>query len=380
MRGSRARVGGGSVALAALIVGACGDAASSEARGPIPLTEVRAELARTACRVYAHCRSLGDNDNSLMRWIASDVDACVAYWTPARSDHDLLGVPIAAAEAGLVRYDGVVMRRCLDHVEATCMLGFVNACIEAAFDGRVPLGGACDEGDQCAGDAFCALGDTCGVCVASLPIGAQCDFEGCSQADGPAECVAHLCVAHATREVALGAACDWFEAPEGEPEPVCPAGSACVDGDFETGEPSACRAHVPVGGACGDDDVCADLARCLGERDESGGLAGTCTVVVQQDEVGAPCDATRWCSVWSRLACVDGRCASIGDGGAGTRCSRSDFSAWPTSCLEGFRCDLDTGTCAPYEPSCAGDADCFGGARCLAGRCSHLGAAPCASR
>ncbi|MCC6624293.1 MAG: hypothetical protein IT385_23780 [Deltaproteobacteria bacterium] len=363
----------------AIALGACGDRATTGAgRGPIPLGALRAELAATVCRVYATCPSLTGNDNSRLRWIASDLEACIAYWTPERSERDLLSEPIAAAEAGLVRYDGALMRRCLDQVEATCRLGFFKACEDLAFDGLVPLGGACDGDNQCAGDAFCELGDTCGVCVASLPLGATCDYKGCSQLDGPAECVEHVCVAHTTREVALGAPCDWYEPPKGDPEPVCPAGSACIDGDPDLGTPSACRPHVPVGQPCGPDDVCADLAFCLGDRDpETGEVAGTCTTVALQDQVGAPCDETHACSVFARLTCVDGRCASVGTGGAGTRCSVSDFHMWPSACLVGFACDPETRTCVRAEPACDGDDDCLAGERCLAGECSYLGGGPC---
>ena len=183
-----------------------------------------------------------------------------------------------ALEAGLVHYDPVAARRCVNDTAARACdtLRFIESCGEVVAGGSA-LGGSCGfcaVGTECSFDR--ASSSSCGSCVAARPfvgLGQDCTRgwcrEGvCSALDGGMRCLqvptfGDDCSALPCR---IGAACQLATrrcvplAELGQPcgETQCANGTACVDGKcaprFLLGDPCGgsfeCESQLCVDGIC----------------------------------------------------------------------------------------------------------------------------------
>lgn len=195
-----------------------------------------------------------------------------------------------------------------------------NPC-EQVFRGLVPLGGACDDSEDCTGELFCRpTGETScvGRCAARLSPGAACNPDRdlcergspCRAADGGFRCLVRA---------GVGGRC--------ADEKDCQPNLGCANG--------SCATRQPVGSACLDTSGHAD---CLPELGcVRVGSARTCQPRAQ---LGGSCDragnGAPPCVTSECVECNGGRCIAAGITGA--PCTG------PTDCRGSFFCG-DAGTC-----------------------------------
>lgn len=354
----RARAWCGLVLSLGVLLTGCPD--STSGAGSVPIAALPHEVAQTYCRVIFDC-GVTENDLAATRLVAGSVDACTRFLEPGFQRE--LTENLRWVDAGRVRYDGAAARQCLLQLERTCAaLDDGGPPCNAVFLGTVPIGGGCDDSDECAGDAYCnhdmASGD-CGVCAARAAIGAPCDLALC------------------TRSVA--SQCDYSGST-----PTCvevrsapPAGAGAVCGRATSGgvvTATACAAGLycqePPEGDAG---TCAPLPAADGPCTQDGVLCegdqlcvdGRCRAITIQRTEGAPCGEAMLalCDPLSRLSCESGTCARLGDGTAGSPCSGNGaFEGLP--CNAGLVCSSDL--CVAPQPE---GGPCETDRECASGRC-----------
>lgn len=248
----------------------------------------------------------------------------------------------ALVASGEARFDPARARACLDglHVaECDPATLDLDRC-DAAFVGRVALGGACAHDLGCA-DGRCIFGESCpGTCMARAA-GQSCGSH--ADCEGDLACVESVC------GVRRGA---------GEPcarRTDCAFPLTCgMDGTCGAApsEGDACR--VSLGGdLCARDLVCAD----------GGSGARACVVGAA---AGEACSTARGCAPGGR--CVGGTCVATVEPLAA--CSSTAQCVWLHACVDGACAPMPTarlgGTCDEERP-------CVEGA-CVDGACVLLGA------
>lgn len=284
---------------------------------------------------------------------------------------------VAEVAAGNLHYVPEKGQACLAELSACNGVNALNdgSCREA-FEGSARTGEACHRSEDCAGDAYCALGNACpGTCAPRKPAGAACldDIE-CAFTGGLVFCEQGGGDMRACRVLEKAA-----PAAQGEPCTRNPKGAqsliSCQDGlwcaTLSGGDPVAdvlgeCALPIPVGMPCvDDDDVC------------EAGLCDTdthlCHSVTVRKEAGQACneDAFTYCGPLQGLRCgPDGTCQGSGDGSEGSACFGSDLQR---GCDAGLYCaraaDLaaaDPGKCQPFL---ADNAACNSASDCLSGNC-----------
>jgi hypothetical protein len=232
------------------------------------------ELASATCSALREC--VGGAD--LLADLLGGRD-CAEVTAADLRNGELAGLP-AASEAERILFDADELASCAADIAALgCDVRSrrLPASCELTLLGTVELAGECAIDQECAGDAFCALGDSCpGQCTAQLAEDAQC-------ADGDDDqCTDGLVCAAATDTCApLGENADDC----GAGLPPCAPGLVCFDGGAgaacttvaalyfrqlnETCLPGdgTCAAGVS---ACGDVELCEPGLVC--ESAESGGV------------------------------------------------------------------------------------------------------------
>lgn len=314
--------------------------------------------------------------------------------------------------------------------DGDCTAGnFCNAAMQCVP--RTPPGSMCTAGNQCASgncvDGFCcntACGGQCEACdvpgmqgtcalIAGAPHGARtacagsapcagsCDGaarDRCAFPDAMVSCRAASC----SMGVATAAAvCDGMgSCPAPRTTPCAPftcATAACstmctMDSDCAEGSYCAdgvCTPRLPPGAGCRinnacasgfcADGVCCDQA-CNGQCEacDVAKAMGNCTAVMGVPRggrsacngagaCGGTCDGTARVSCAYPPGTTACRAASCADGSATAAASCDGMGNCPAAVVA---------TCAPYRcvdaacgTTCATDADCDGGTRCIAGRC-----------
>lgn len=347
------------VATGLLSLVACDSDSGSSSGTTVAPNQIHEALAGLQCDLLTSCTQDGDSGIFATLIAASNKTACQAMLTRA---FEWTGTDIEAQVAsGALSYDGDKLAACFAQVRQSCDLDFLDAC-DAAFEGKVALGGVCESDLNCAGDANCVYSSAeCGgTCRARVARGEACDFNGdCSQSAGPTACSfeSSTCVAivsELNREV--GQRCDNTDDSSGYVRRTCKNGLACVDGEDGT---ATCQPPLAVGASCEETEIpCATGSFCLGA--EGGAICQTLTIT---RTVGASCNhdpqagAVVLCSVVDQLGCDAGKCKKWGDGTAGAYCSvdfETDFS-----CDRDFFCDGSQ--CQPRRAAgqpCESDSEC----------------------
>lgn len=309
---------------------------------------------------------------------------CTDLLTTTRS-LNLGGDDLAArVQAGTVTFLPGKVAACLAAVSSCGVVGSVPLTTKACrdvFEGAVPLGQSCERSEQCAGDAVCAVVDTCpGTCAARPGLDAPCDSTSDCDTDGTVVCdrrvldvdgkgACHEPVVHdAANE---GDACDRSPNATLEFTP-CAAGLFC-DGADDDGT-GLCHAPLAADAACDfDGDVCVNGHWCLDQV--------SCKAYTIAREVGATCnpDELVYCDPIAQLTCDAGACALIGDGHEGSNCNGLDLSEFHTcdpelNCAsqgEGGMGPIETCE-APHPGSqpCDNDRDCASGSCQPDGTCA----------
>lgn len=267
-----------------------------------------------------------------------DMDACMATIFGTRDAN--LKTLQAAAEAGLLTYDGDAAEACLDRIAGTGC-GYSGWTVDSqgtcrgVFVGTVADGGACVDDEQCASE--------------------ECDTAGCSMA-----CCTGTCVP-APAPIAIGGDCS---APDAE----CVTGAYCAFNSF--GE-SVCAPTVPEGGACDDSSACDPGLACHDDPV----VGSTCGARPAEGEVCdpagfVPCDRLdNYCDPTAMTcqrrkdageACVllgggDSSCAlyALCVGGACvTKAVEGEPCAGDRNCLGLLQCNGGVCTAPPDEPAC----------------------------
>jgi hypothetical protein len=284
----------------------------------------------------------------------------------------------AEVAAGNLRYVPEQGQACLAELSVCNGIDALNdgSCREA-FEGNAKTGEACHRSEDCAGDAYCALGNACpGTCAPRKPAGAACDYDiECAFTTGFVYCEhgGDMGVCRVLEQAAPAA--------KGEPCTRNLEGAAsrilCKDGLWcatrSGGDPVAdvlgeCALPIPINMPCVDaDDVC-DSGLC-----DTG--SHLCHSVTLRKEAGQTCDEDgfTYCGPLQGLRCgSDGTCHGSGDGSEGSDCFSSDLQR---GCNAGLYCakaagttSADPGKCQPYL---ADNAACNNASNCLSGNCEN---------
>ncbi|MDH5492143.1 MAG: hypothetical protein OEY14_09330 [Myxococcales bacterium] len=314
---------------------------------------------------FIHTCSIPDGDLLFVRVVSRTVEGCVEL---AQAEIGSTGIAEAVAD-GSVLYDGAAAGACLSAIGDSCTAGAAGifgdrpSC-EGALTGTLPEGDPCYISEQCAGDAYCdnGFGGSCpGTCTPRIGLGAACfrDAE-CSRAAGASECAWNealgedRCVStvlHA--DAAMGEPCGTVVTETSREYTMCSPGSWCGTDDL-------CQAPLAAGASCGSiDEICVEGHICAD---------GSCMAFSLGSEGDACDDRFAVCDPGQRLDCIDGSCAVITDGMAGSPCRGGDFAGF--DCNAGLVCLRASDTCG--EPLATG-AVCDSDRECASGYCDRSG-------
>lgn len=346
-----------------------------------PVVAFRSAEYAAICHALFSCTPRDDDDVADQAVFGSE-QRCVEIIGQARSPRVDLPDLLASVAAGTVLFHPENAAAC---TAALAKCGTLRTLVDldtrecrAVFEGTTALGGACRRNEECAGDAVCRGESTCpGTCVARAKLGAACeDRQDCDDSSGPVVCDygdtgGGVCSAVTVRAAAAeGEACRRSVSDTLDFTP-CKPGLWCESTGTTLGD-GICRKPLAGGAACSDaDTICEFGYFCFDEvsckpwnlvQDEGGVCA---------EEVGPYCDPTR------RLACVSGKCTTLGDGQLGSACSGGDYLEWLT-CSAGLVCyptrDGDGAIVSERcdAPHAAGD-PCSAGRHCASGSCQTDG-------
>ena len=241
---------------------------------------------------------------------------------------------IADVNAGIVKFDAAAANACLDQLMAAPCEHANDwvSCLDAAFTGTVPNGGACFAGGEC-------VSQTCEVQSTSC--------------DPSTTCCPGTCVADP--RIALGAACN--------------ANPSCVDGAFCDVSFGVCVPLVATAGAACDATT-GTTSSCVGPLvcipDGPGAETGTCL---------APAAEGATCSIYAPIACSDSRdyCSTTTrkctpQAGVGLACSSDVPCQGVAICTNGV-CVEKSAPGAACTPSTTDNA-CLGLVQCVGGVCA----------
>ncbi len=362
------------IVLSLALFAAC-DSDNNSGSG-IAATQIDESLANTYCEVLSDCALTGDAAVFGALAAASDLNACRTFFT--RFFEEKRTSLEGRVTSGANTYDSAAFAQCLTDMKAACDLVEISRC-EAAFEGKVALGGTCESDLDCAGDARCSVsrssGDACttAVCIARVAAGQACVSDSdCNQSSGPMACAVDedICVP-LTRETNLaeGAPCDETSSATGVTLRSCANGLACVDEETEGADRAFCRKPLASGSNCTETELpCAQGLLCL---PDSGAETQSCQTLSIATTVGADCNYDEdagpivVCSVIDQLGCDNGKCRRWGDGEVGAYCDSGFETEW--SCDRGHYCSASS-TCAAQK---AAGAECEQSNECLDRYCDN---------
>lgn len=326
--------------------------------GPVAIEDVPRQLATTTCDKLDTCFAayagifdvfLGDCDAQLEGQFA---DVALPRWQMAIS-------------MGTLVYHDDLFGSCLSQIRALgcsdLQSGRMPAACEAAIEGTVALGGACNIDEECAGAAYCNFTGSCpGACTMLAGEGMACDAD--DHCASGTICQGSTCA----RTAAHGAACGGGTAPE------CEAGLLCIGEDTSTMRTGTCRTSSEVftvaeGGTCNFDTglLCAGGLSCAVMG------SGTSAMLTCQRSVGSgaacsfgipdQCPNGEYCNADTSMMRFTGNCVRLP--GEGLPCADRLFS----DCASGLSCR--SGTCRRTQR--IGGA-CMTGSDCYSGNCSAM--------
>ncbi len=360
------------VSSIALLI-AC-DSDSGGSNTAIPASQINESIADAYCEIMTSCTSTGDTSLFSALVAASDRAACRAFFTRAVNEQ-FIGIENKVA-SGAITYDSAAFAQCMTALKSSCDIEQLGGC-DAAFEGKVALGGACESDLDCAGDARCRVsissGDECptSACIARVARGEACDFDSdCSQSAGPTACTSasDTCVALTNEaNIAAGARCDEAFNANDVTRRRCADGLVCLYEETEGVDQAFCRQPLAQGSDCADSDVpCGKGLVCLPTAGTEGETCQTLPIV---RTVGADCNVNPEagplviCSVVDQLGCDNGKCKKWGDGTAGAYCDVTFETGF--SCDRGLYC-TSASACAAQK---AAGAECEDSDECLDGYC-----------
>jgi hypothetical protein len=311
-------------ALVLAVIVACGD--SGGGGGPIAIEDLSAAVKAYACNMAVRCG------------IVDDLITC-GKLRPLSLPVSGLDDPnvIAAAEAGLVAYDGQAAQDCLAAVTASCDRTAPSrrlpASCDLVFAGKVADQGTCEISQECIG-AYCSVSctTTCcpGTCFGTTPPAPRPALgESCT--NNPS-CIDSYCDATYTcvALVAAGGSCNGDQ--------QCQVGSICTS--------ATCTLLASEGGACQTASDCKNI----------GDHCGTDHTCARFALTGDMCPIGDECTPYDR--CEAGVCAHgpmVGD-----PCGTTG------QCVDASYCDQTTLMCTALLPDGAG---CMYGQQCHSGSC-----------
>ncbi len=276
-------------AIVLAVIAACGDTGGGG--GPIAIGDLAAAVKGYACNQAVRCG------------LVDDLFTCSKLGSfqlaVGLDDPDT----IAAAEAGLVAYDGNAAAECLAGLTASCdrtapQRRYPAAC-DQVFTGKVADQGTCEISQECIG-AYCSVtcSTTCcpGTCFGSTPppprpaLGESCQTNPecidsyCDQTYTcvPLQLAGGSC--NGDQQCEVGAIClsgtCSFLAPEGDP---CQQATDCLNIGDRCGSDHTCARYALTGEMCPLGDECVPYDRCD---------AGTCA---HGPMLGDPCGSTGEC-------------------------------------------------------------------------------------
>ena len=253
------------------------------------------------------------------------------------------------------------------------------------FEGSAATGEPCQRNEDCAGDAFCQVGDDCpGTCTPRKQEGEACLLASeCAYQGGATRCnydMAGNGTCHslaASPPAAKGQPCTRRLGTQ-ESLVICQDGFWCATvpgGNPNDDAMGECAEPIAASGACFDgDDVCSE-----GICDSD---TAVCRKLTLRKNAGESCGQAvfAFCDPILGLLCGDdGTCQGSGDGSNGAKCFTSDFQL---GCSVGLFCQKaamatssDPGVCTPLltdGAACETDSGCVGGG-CVNGVCMGRG-------
>ena len=359
-----------------LLFAACGGSSNSDtapSNNGIPLAEVPAALAKSACDVFARC-------NKLFYPIVFAVTDCTATVTAQFTEATFNDLERVVTD-GTANYNALLGKQCVDAVEAGDCSVFDNnlpAACRQAFTGTVAAGGDCTMAQECSDpDSRCdtSAGVCPGKCAPRSSAGVDCQVNE--------DCALGLVCAKLTSKCT---------APPKEGEPCggtvnedCAGGLICVGDDKASMTPGACQSqdtvlvaasgsdcsikHGPmcqVGLSCVITTLTADLN---GKCQPPGAASSACNISIpSQCPVGQFCPLT----LTQALAGMTANCTDLP--------AENDSCAPNTSlsvCGKDLICDSSK-TCAKRSElgqTCMRDDECVSN-HCINGGCSSVSACP----
>jgi hypothetical protein len=345
----------------------CSSDDSDAGGASVPLAEVPAKFADSACAALESCYG------AEAEWLLGG-ESCVTNVT--KQLEDALPSMEDSIAAGTVKYAGDKVEACLAEIRAQgCAFGEAidgDAC-RAAIDGTVALGAGCQNDLECVGDAYCKSSGSCpGTCTAREAVGATCESD--SQCQGGLACAVDT-----QRCYELAGAGDLCGGSEGT---ACGPGLFCIGQDEQSGKQGNCRALSEVltaaaGASCDIQagPLCASGVSCAIESFAGGSLVMSCMTEVASGaacKISFPdmCPDGEFCAVPANT--VDGTCTKLP--ASGEACAVPPFETEPSLCGPYTRCEA--GTCRERQAtgaSCQVDEVCLS-ETCVAGKCAADGA------
>ncbi|HVU53065.1 MAG TPA: hypothetical protein VHL80_20420 [Polyangia bacterium] len=307
--------------------------------GPaIPQAQIEAEWHQAICAREVRCGRMPDLDTCLGA-TSSPVSAQLAA--------DLASGKVAySPQGGQALVDGVTATPC--GLTASTSLAASTGSrqrFQAAFRGRVPVGGACGADEQCAPPALCdpsrgggvACGGSCALPPEPKPVGASCgDAAGILLTLSPL-CEPSAYCAFEAQDPA-SALCTALPATAGAPcgDGACGGGLACVPSS--TLPDGTCAALAAPGAAC-------DLSLATPCDDPTTYCDPTSKTCLPRVPVGAPCRVSdQSCVAFAACDGASGVCVALS--GAGGPCQELGIE-----CLGDLRCaDAMTPCALPAQP------------------------------
>jgi len=322
-------------ALILAVVVACGD--SGGGGGPIAIGDYAAAVRAYTCNQAVRCG------------IVDDLITCDKLRSLQLSGSMADPSVIAAAEAGLIAYDGNAAAECLAGLTASCDRTALSrntpAACDKVFTGTVADQGTCGISQECIG-AYCSISGVCttqccqGTCFGTTPppprpaLGESC-MNNPSCIDSYCDQTTYFCVAlqpagapcNTNDQCQIGAICTsttcTLLSAEGGP---CQTAQDCRYIGDHCGADQTCARFALTGAMCPVGDECTPYDRCV---------AGVCT---HGPMLGDPCGATGQCVDASYCDQTTLMCTALLADGAGCMYSQQcksgscDTATTPSTC------------------------------------------------
>ncbi|HYQ02221.1 MAG TPA: hypothetical protein VER96_26280 [Polyangiaceae bacterium] len=377
------RVSGAVVIGAGVLMGACSSdgtkagmsgagGSGTTAESVMDLDGILAAEGRGYCARLFRCAE-GNDDFVGARLILKTAAACEALMVDVNAKAASIRDLRVQLSSGALRIVPAKAQACLDELAACNGTdSLTRGSCRDMFEGQVAEGSSCQRSEDCAGDAYCAVGAQCpGTCRARSASGEACQSgDECAAGNGYTFCDHGATSGGVCRTVPLAPKATLGQPCTRELVDIDTL-SLCVDslwcGHVAGADASAalgtCQEPIALGGACTDeDDMCAE-----GMCDPSTHVCRTFNLL---EHAGEACDKAQFkiCNPRLGLWCNDqGVCEATGDHTQGSLCSNGDYQL---TCNSGLYCRSKTATeKATCQPLLKAGASCDQASSCESGIC-----------